>query len=264
VIVLIDDLDRCSLDNVIKILDSLKIFLNMKNFVFVIAVDMSKIKLAWSIKHGEDDKTSKEGLRYLDKIFQIEISIPSPSSDEIKEYIHFLNPHIPVEFVDLISITGIRNPRSIKKLLNLISLRTNIKKEQPAILEMAFLWTVFEYLVGRESAYQMYHGAGAHVFYRFFLLPNELHFGGGDRTDIDKAHAINEMADKFLPSSEFSDLTLGNTLRSKSSKIPLYLIKASKTIGKMKQDEANIVKALEEVTHFSKHIQTQGSEWRFS
>jgi predicted KAP-like P-loop ATPase len=46
IIVFIDDLDRCLPENVLKILDSLKLFLNISNFVFVVAVDISKIKLA--------------------------------------------------------------------------------------------------------------------------------------------------------------------------------------------------------------------------
>jgi hypothetical protein len=254
VIVFIDDLDRCRLDNVIKILDSLKIFLNMKNFVFLIAVDMSKIKLAWSVKYGGTENTLKEGLQYLEKIFQIETAIPVPNSREVKEYIHFLNPQMPTEFVDLISMTDMRNPRSIKKLLNLISLRASIKKEQANILEMAFLWTIFENLVGIDSASQMYNGAGPNALYRFLLLPNQVHFGSKENTDTDKAHAIRNMANNLLAANGFSDLALGNTLHSE--KIALYLVKASKIIGKMKQEESNIVKALEEVTHFSKSTYT--------
>jgi predicted KAP-like P-loop ATPase len=72
IIVFIDNLDRCSLENVLEILDTLKLFLGIKNFIFVIAVDISKIKLAWSYKYGKIDDFAKEGFKYLEKIFQIE------------------------------------------------------------------------------------------------------------------------------------------------------------------------------------------------
>ena len=44
-IVFIDDPDRCSLENVLEILDTLKLFLAIKNFIFIIAIDIS-----WSYK----------------------------------------------------------------------------------------------------------------------------------------------------------------------------------------------------------------------
>jgi hypothetical protein len=57
-----------------------------------IAVDISKIKLAWSYKYGKIDDFAKEGFKYLEKIFQIEKAIPIPSSEQVKEYVKCLCP----------------------------------------------------------------------------------------------------------------------------------------------------------------------------
>jgi hypothetical protein len=148
VVVFIDDLDRCSLENVLQVLESLKLFLNLRNFVFVVAVDIDKLKLAWSYKYGAVDHTANEGLHYLEKIFQIEVGIPQPTSKEIREYIQSLDPKMPTEFTELISLARVSNPRRIKRVLNLISLRSSVSGEAVGKTEAAVIWTVLEALAG--------------------------------------------------------------------------------------------------------------------
>lgn len=115
IVVFIDDLDRCSLENVLEVLDTLKLFLGIKNFIFVIAVDMSKIKLDWSYKYGKIDEFAEAGLKYLEKIFQIEKTIPVPTPEQVKEYIEYLIPGGPADFIDIIFLTGVKNPTDIKR-----------------------------------------------------------------------------------------------------------------------------------------------------
>lgn len=144
IVVFIDDLDRCSLENVIRVLEALKLFLNIPNFIFMIAVDIDKLKLAWSAKYGRTEGTGSEGSKYLEKIIQIQVGLPQPSRKQIQEYVAALFPTMPAEVVELISLTELDNPRRIKRLLNLISLRCNIEGESVGKKEAALLWTVLE------------------------------------------------------------------------------------------------------------------------
>jgi predicted KAP-like P-loop ATPase len=197
IVVLIDDLDRCSLDNVLEILETLKLFLGIKNFIFVIAVDMSKIKLAWSYKYGKIDETANEGLKYLEKIFQIEKAIPVPTPEQVKEYLKCLIPHCPDDLIEVISLTGIKNPRNIKRLLNLISLRANTREEEQSLVQIAaILWTVFETLVGKKEASKLYNQSGGALnFYDFLRFTEKIPFDDALQTDDKKAeYLINTLS----------------------------------------------------------------------
>jgi predicted KAP-like P-loop ATPase len=48
-IVFIDDLDRCSIDNTLDILESIKLIFNAKNAKFVVAADMKKLETSWAL-----------------------------------------------------------------------------------------------------------------------------------------------------------------------------------------------------------------------
>ncbi len=47
VIILIDDLDRCSYKNMMEIFESIKLFLNIKGIITIVAADNEKLILAW-------------------------------------------------------------------------------------------------------------------------------------------------------------------------------------------------------------------------
>jgi KAP family P-loop domain len=175
IVVFIDDLDRCSLDNVLKILDALKLFLNLKNFVFIIAVDIAKIKLAWSYRYGGNQNKGNGGLDYFDKIIQIVTKISAPTLEQIKVYIQYLNPKIPTDFIELLSISKANNPRKIKQLLNLISLRKYFGSDKTQNLVIAVIWTTFEAILGVEGAAKFYNRlGGAKQFYEFLNRVNEI------------------------------------------------------------------------------------------
>jgi hypothetical protein len=245
-VVLIDDLDRCSLQNVLAVLDSLKLFLAIRNFVFVIALDMDKVKLAWSHRYG--NAASTDEFRYLEKIFQIDINIPRPTSKQVADYINFLNPNIPQTFIDLISITTIKNPRSIKRLMNIISFRGTAAKNYPVNFEVAFLWTILEELIGRREASNLYHElGGSKEFFNFLVYASSIHFGSADNTDEKRAKALLQLKDR-QPSESYLDHLVGK-LRQELS---LYLIKSSKILEQFKNEDRNkMIKAIDEVVSFS-------------
>lgn len=45
-IVFVDDLDRCHVDNALGIMEAVKLFLNAEGAIFVVAVDMKKLERA--------------------------------------------------------------------------------------------------------------------------------------------------------------------------------------------------------------------------
>jgi KAP family P-loop domain len=118
-IVFIDDLDRCSVDNVLKILEAVKLFFSAKGAVFVFALDMTKLERAWDLKYG--NKTSKqEGRDHVDKIFQLKLSLPPKEHSDVLTYVNNLAESLPQQIKELIVDGCPKNPRKIKRILNLI------------------------------------------------------------------------------------------------------------------------------------------------
>lgn len=151
-IVLIDDLDRCTIENTLEILNSLKLFLSLEQCIFVVAVDMKKIELAWKTRYGKDNDLLDESTSYLEKIFQIRTSIPPKRSiRQMREYVQSIVKDIPYEIADMVATAGPKNLRKVKRLLNLASFLSKSGENKLLKYELAVIWVIFEYLMKSNS-----------------------------------------------------------------------------------------------------------------
>lgn len=90
-VVMIDDLDRCTPERVIETLEAVKLFLSVPKTTFIIAVDNQVIKYSIENKYpkiteGSDDFSDS----YIEKIIQLPIHIPELSEVDIKNYLLLL------------------------------------------------------------------------------------------------------------------------------------------------------------------------------
>jgi len=123
VVVFIDDLDRCSPEKALEVLESIKLFLDIKGFVFVIGLSLKTVTQL--ISHAYKT-TGVRGEDYIKKIIQIPIKIPTWSKESIidlienkivlnlnDEYTKFLrqNSAMVARVVDF-------NPRQLKRFIN--------------------------------------------------------------------------------------------------------------------------------------------------
>jgi predicted KAP-like P-loop ATPase len=88
---LIDDLDRCLPENTVKMLESIKLFLDIPNCAFVLAVDKEVVELGVE-HHYRAYKDMKEqlpitGSEYLEKMITLPFALPSIQKEKIKEFI---------------------------------------------------------------------------------------------------------------------------------------------------------------------------------
>ena len=95
-VVLIDDLDRCSPERVIENLEAIKLFLSVPSTAFVIAADPRIVEHAirhWYAERSADGN-SEENDRlvkdYLEKVIQVPYRLPRLSSSEIETYMSLL------------------------------------------------------------------------------------------------------------------------------------------------------------------------------
>ena len=96
-VVLIDDLDRCSPGRIIENLEAIKLFLNVDNTAFVIGADPRIVRHAISWKyHHHEEKSDVEAeaptivTDYLEKLIQLPYRLPRLSPAEIETYMALL------------------------------------------------------------------------------------------------------------------------------------------------------------------------------
>lgn len=143
-ILFIDDLDRCHIDNVLTMLEAIKMFLTAKNVIFVIAVDMNKIERAWKLRYNTDD-SSAEGREHIEKIFPLKLSMPPKDQSEVKKYVELMCSTLAKSEQDIIVNGCPPNPRKIKRLINLVYfvLRSlDDKKDFDAKIPLVIIWCI--------------------------------------------------------------------------------------------------------------------------
>lgn len=126
-IIFIDDLDRCMPEIALQVLESLKLYLNISNTIFVIGVD--KFVIEELVKEhyktlGLDEEKSRQ---YLSKIFTVEVDI-NPNDVHISNFSdHILNNNaiwrkLPKShdkiFRSVITSMADRSPREVKRIIN--------------------------------------------------------------------------------------------------------------------------------------------------
>ena len=132
VIIYVDDLDRIEPRNAVAILELLKNIFNVQNCVFILAIDYQVVVKGLEHKFGKPTNENEWEFRaFFDKIIQLPFMMPMGQYN-IGKYIHELLVNIGFieddgiidneEITKIIMWTIGGNPRSIKRLVNSVSL----------------------------------------------------------------------------------------------------------------------------------------------
>lgn len=130
-VIFIDDLDRIIPDKVVEIIEAIKTFLDCKRCIFVIGCDYDYLDMCIGKRYAEMNLSGRD---YLEKIIQIPFNVPS--IDNLQFY-YFLNDYLTPSFDvkedfeivgELITNSIGRNPRKIKRLVNLYYILQDLNK----------------------------------------------------------------------------------------------------------------------------------------
>jgi len=148
IVIFIDDLDRCSPKRVLEVLESIKIFLDIRGFVFIIGLsDQTVVKLI----SKEYEESGVKGEDYIQKIIQLPIRIPPWNSNDIEKMLEEqiagkLDENYSKFMVSnkkLISIAVQPNPRDLKRFINnvIVALETysNLRNKKDGITDDGLL-----------------------------------------------------------------------------------------------------------------------------
>jgi hypothetical protein len=126
VVIFIDDLDRLEPKRAVEFLEVVKVFLDIPQCVFIIAVDYDVVVRGLRAKFDKDFSEQK-ARKFFEKIIQLPFSMPV-GNYKINEYVKNLladmkietgnDPEHEEEYISLIRSSVNFNPRGIKRLFN--------------------------------------------------------------------------------------------------------------------------------------------------
>ena len=129
-VIFIDDLDRLNPQVAVSLLEVIKLFLDIENCVFVLAIDHRVIEEGISEKMNQNISRDK-AKSFLDKMIQVPFKIPV----EIYDYENFLRTNLgnilgndeqkPIMH-NLIKLSVGSNPRAMKRLINSYYLNSEV------------------------------------------------------------------------------------------------------------------------------------------
>lgn len=138
----IDDLDRCLPEEALKVLEALKLYLNLEGCVYFLGVDREALEHC--IKHRYQD-LQLSGVDYLDKMVQLPFYLPLIDPEQMGGFVDEL---LPSDLKDcremLVQCLG-DNPRQVKRFINNLVLNHYLARElgipdyRPQVLALLLL-----------------------------------------------------------------------------------------------------------------------------
>lgn len=143
-VIIIDDLDRCMPEKAVQVLEAIKLFVDVKNCVFLLAVDREIVEKAILTKYKDliehikqhsvsaDTLSTFLGENYFEKIVQLPVTLPTLSPDDIENLIRHLCPDDKLlqSLSHLFSIGLPSNPRKIKRVLLIFYFLHQVAKQK--------------------------------------------------------------------------------------------------------------------------------------
>jgi uncharacterized protein YjbI with pentapeptide repeats len=149
IVVFIDDLDRCAPDKVLEVLESIKIFLGISGFIYVLGLNQNVIETCINNKYKD---LNIKGEDYVKKIIQIPFRIPEWRENELKDYVNAITGNLETPYKDLFSefnevvINGLENnPREVKRFINSYIATQEVFKKDELDKEILLLLQVFQF-----------------------------------------------------------------------------------------------------------------------
>lgn len=122
--VFIDDLDRCSPERTLQVLDAIKLFVDIRGCIYILGLDLDIVQKAVAIKYKDDPVAQRE---YLGKIIQLPFQLPPLTRDEMRYFVERIVLELPDPRCREVFVEGlVVNPREVKRTINVFSLLWNL------------------------------------------------------------------------------------------------------------------------------------------
>lgn len=132
-VIFVDDLDRLPPARAVQIMETLKLFINSKDCIFVLAIDFDVVVDGTRAIYG-DSMSQDKAKMFFHKIIQVPFNVPSPGK-QVEDYLKDIRGDWPADISlapwALVSMGALdSNPRAVKRVFNAISLLKLIDESQ--------------------------------------------------------------------------------------------------------------------------------------
>jgi predicted KAP-like P-loop ATPase len=145
-VLLVDDLDRCDPDQIIALLDSVKLFLDLEHVFVFLAVDREVVRRGIQVRYDKFQfaagRDQVVGYEYMEKMVQLPVELFPLAGNQVKELARIIIPGDGAENVqvrNLIEKVALPNPRKIKRLLNIFAVVRAFMRKDPELEELDHL-----------------------------------------------------------------------------------------------------------------------------
>lgn len=142
VVVFVDDLDRCTSENVVSMLESINVITDVPGFIFVLALDYDVLVKAVQTRYPH-----ASGHEFIEKIIQVPFRIPRIVSSDpaaletlvpgFQTLAHLSEIREELQFAVDTAFQG--NPRSVKRFINALTLSMRILSARNIPVDAALL-----------------------------------------------------------------------------------------------------------------------------
>lgn len=234
-VIFIDDLDRVTPSKTIDLIEAVKTFLDCKKCIFVIGCDYAYLDACVENKYGISNFNSRD---YIEKIVQVTFEVTNLNNQMLTVYLSknlesLFDTKDDFNFVkNLFNVCVGRNPRKIKKYINLYSIVHNLNETGldgcmllkliffmhgwPAVYEHALndfyagtnTFKIYEKWARPKETFEEYHGIPTDIFYEDYENdyepPNQIEEYEEYEQEINK---IKEKVDEELIQLNTSSIT---------------------------------------------------------
>lgn len=230
-IFIIDELDRCRPDYAVKVLETVKHFLNVKHYVFIFALDFRQ--LSESIKQQYGSGLDADG--YLRRFFDINLNLPAPDVSTFYDTIYNAKEanYIDKNFIEKLTL---KLGLSLRDLIIIVSnykiVSINNSNMSGVRISNKFLFFLVSLKHKCPEDYQI-------LLYKKIFLENGKYNWGGNFNDVDKYYEIPEIAEYIscfnnnLNTEQFSQMSeagreiivnsFGNELLDKAESLSKFI-----------------------------------------
>ena len=126
--IFVDDLDRCTPDNCIMVLEAIKLFFDLQECVFILGIDREVVQRG--IEQKYNNSIGIHGQDYLDKLIQLPFSLPPIRPETFERFVEAITRDFAFadEVQKLIVRAAESNPRLAKRLSNCLQLTRTVAR----------------------------------------------------------------------------------------------------------------------------------------
>jgi hypothetical protein len=131
IVVLVDDLDRCLPESALEVFEAIKLFLDAPGCGFVVAIDREVIRRGLAVRYPPpqgSDLPIVDADEYIEKTIGVSYDVPRLSTADVDQMIVAAEVALPLDenHRKLIRKALGRNPRRVKRFLNLLNLQVEL------------------------------------------------------------------------------------------------------------------------------------------